>query len=344
MRVLFLNQYFPPDPAPTGVLLAELAERLRADGHEVEFVGSGKAYRAGPGSGSRLRREAGALLQMLRAGLRAPRAEVVISASSPPCLLIAATLIAWRHRARSVHWAMDLYPELAVALGEIPRGVLANCCLWIMRWCYRRTDVIVALDEDMATHLRDHGLKPEICRPWVFAPVLAQLGEAASESVSEPWTWLYSGNLGRAHEWETLLEAQALIEAADPSIHLAFQGSGPATQPAQERARALGLRRCTWRGYVDEAELPRTLLRAAVTVATQRPGDTRPALAEQTRPSSGAAPPRPMDRANRWRGGNSPEHAFTSRHLCAGNRPSPGGVDSSATRRPFAEHCAREAG
>ena len=64
MRVLFLNQYFPPDPAPTGLLFGEIAEELRARGHEVIFVSSGQEYRAGQKLSFRWVREAWALVRM----------------------------------------------------------------------------------------------------------------------------------------------------------------------------------------------------------------------------------------------------------------------------------------
>ena len=47
MRFLLLNQYFPPDPAPTGVLLREVADELVAAGHEVDFVAAQQDYRGG---------------------------------------------------------------------------------------------------------------------------------------------------------------------------------------------------------------------------------------------------------------------------------------------------------
>ena len=52
MRILFLNQYFPPDPAPTGILFREVADEFARLGHEVDFVTRGRitaAHRAGEG-------------------------------------------------------------------------------------------------------------------------------------------------------------------------------------------------------------------------------------------------------------------------------------------------------
>lgn len=269
MRILFLNQYFPPDPAPTGVLLREIADALTADGHAVDFVSAPHSYRKMQRAGSRMRREIFSLASILVHALRRPRPDVVFSASSPPCLLVIATLAAWWHRARSIHWAMDVYPEIAVALGEIRASRLGAILSRVMAWCYRRAHMVVALDADMADCLAKHGCRPRIIRPWVFVPLNVTL--TPPPTAVAPWTWIYSGNLGRAHEWETLLAAQAELERRDPEIRLLFQGGGPSWPPAQERARELKLQRCDWRDYAPETELTKALLAAGCCVVTERP-------------------------------------------------------------------------
>jgi colanic acid biosynthesis glycosyl transferase WcaI len=269
MRVLFLNQYFPPDPAPTGILLRELADDHATRGHTVDFVAAREEYRGAQKKGGRTRREMSALFRMLIEGMQRPRADVVIAGSSPPCLSFVAALVAVWHRAKAVHWIMDLYPEIAVDLDEISDGALARNVTRAMGWAYRRAARVVVLDEDMAERLRKYGVEPAIVRPWLFASVLARPVPAIEPTF--PWTWIYSGNLGRAHEWETLLLAQAIIEQSDPEARLLFQGGGPSWPAAQERANQLGLKRCDWKPYVDEAELPASLLRAQVCAVTQIP-------------------------------------------------------------------------
>jgi colanic acid biosynthesis glycosyl transferase WcaI len=270
VRILLLNQYFPPDPAPTGVLLRELADHLQAAGHAVDFVAARQDYRAGQRRGGRMMREAMALGRMLMDGLGRPRPDVVLSATSPPCLLLVATVIAWWHRAKSVHWIMDLYPEIAVALGEIREGALSFFLRKAMGWGYRRASAVVVLDEDMEKRLEASGAPVVVIRPWVFSSVIEVLARTSGEP-QEPWTWIYSGNLGRAHEWETLLEAQAILEKRGAGIRLLFQGGGPSRAAAEVRARELGLKDCVWTGYVDEMELPRSLLRTNVLTVTQLP-------------------------------------------------------------------------
>jgi glycosyltransferase involved in cell wall biosynthesis len=267
VRILFLNQYFPPDPAPTGVLFGEIADALKERGHEVRFIDAGQEYRSGQGRSGRMRRELAALSRMLWRGIREPRPDFVISGTSPPCLGFVAQCIALRHRARSIHWCMDLYPEIAVALGEIKEGILSRAVAGVMIWTYRRAARVVALDSDMASRLREHRVQAEIMRPWVTGVAQSAVDHRRDSHVR---TWLYSGNLGRAHEWHTLLDAQAILEAENAGIRLIFQGGGPSWIAAREQSDALGLKQVEWRSYVPESELQSSLLQSDCLVVTQK--------------------------------------------------------------------------
>ena len=88
---------------------------------------------------------------------------------------------------------------------------------------------------------------------------------------SAQWTWLYSGNLGRAHEWHALLDAQKQLEERGLPIRLVFQGDGASRALAIAYAEQQGLRGCEWKGYVGEEELLSSLMDAHLLVVTQRP-------------------------------------------------------------------------
>jgi hypothetical protein len=200
--------------------------------------------------------------------------DVVVSATSPPLLVVVAAVVAKIRRARHCHWLFDMYPELATALGEVPEGAAAGLFSAGARWAYRGADCVVALDGDMAERLKGYGVTARIIPPWVFKSLIAaraaqDLSPAAGGARER--VWLYSGNLGRAHEWRTLLDAQRVIEAAAAPWRLVFQGGGPAWAAAREYAESLGLTRCEWRPYVPEDQLPGSLLAAEVLVVTQKP-------------------------------------------------------------------------
>lgn len=268
MRILILNQYFPPDPAPTGSLLADVAGALRERGHEVTCLGAPGGYHDPGRFQSRMKREARALGSLLKGAMTASRAELIISSSSPPCLALAGALAALRHRARSLHWALDLYPDLAVTLGEIRPGPLSATIAALMRLAYRRSEV-VSVDADMAQRLASQGVASVPIRPWIPESPVPE--GAATTPRRTPFRWLYSGNLGRAHEWETLLEAQALLEGRSCPATLVFQGRGGAREAAKRRAGELGLRQVEFSDYAAPEAFAQSLLEAGALVATQRP-------------------------------------------------------------------------
>jgi colanic acid biosynthesis glycosyl transferase WcaI len=273
MRLILLNQYAPPDPSPTARLIGELADALRTDGNQVIVVASSQSYRVrARGPAARLFRELKALSELFWKVLTTGRADVILSTSSPPGLLVIATLLSRLKGARSVHWALDLYPELALALDSGVPKWLESALYSVVRLCYRTAATVVCLDKDMQDHIeRFYGVRSEVIQPWLLYELGSIRSAALEYPPQEPFVWLYSGNLGRAHEWETLLDAQRALEDRGRNITLVFQGDGPARPSAQAKAAKLGLKRVQWRSYAPQDQLADSLLSANVTVVTQKP-------------------------------------------------------------------------
>jgi colanic acid biosynthesis glycosyl transferase WcaI len=271
-RLLFLNQFVPPDPAPTARLLGDLAEELERRGHRVDRIGDRADYRGGKTLlGSRALREGLSLARLLGKALRSPRADAILCLSSPPLLPVVARIARARHRgARLFHWAMDLYPDVAVALGELREGSwLHRTTARAMRGAYGACSLVIALDEEMAGRIGPDRVKCVTQPPWPPAVDAKGLGE--DPRAGEAFVWLYSGNLGRAHEWHDLLAAQAELEAEGLPVDLVFQGGGTERAAAESEAARLGLRRCRWLPYAEDESLLDSLLAADALVATQRP-------------------------------------------------------------------------
>lgn len=270
MRILILNQYAPPDPAPTAQLIGEIAATLEEAGHEVRIVGSFQTYRSKRTEWFRRAfREAVALVKLLFEGLEQPVHDIVLSTSSPPGLLVVATLLAIIRRSRSLHWALDLYPELAFRLGPPVPRMFQQAAFWLVTRCYRRLDTLITLDGDMQSHLREfYGVDSKLIRPWVLQ---RNLPNRAEYPPKDPFRWIYSGNLGLAHDWKTLLEAQALLESQRSPIRLVFQGGGAHWPAAIEFARAHQLKQVDWFGYVKPEDVVPSLLACNVLVVTQNP-------------------------------------------------------------------------
>lgn len=176
MRIVLLNQYYPPDMAPTGIMLEGLVERLVRDGHQVSVVcangryagaaggdRSGDGYRlvriGGPrfGLGAAWRKFFDYLAFYCAVGVELlvvrPRPERIVALTTPPYLSVLARLASKFRGADHAHWLMDLYPEVMVAHGMVRAGRPAHRLLdWLAGWGLggRRCAAVVTLGPDMA--------------------------------------------------------------------------------------------------------------------------------------------------------------------------------------------------
>lgn len=271
MRILVINKYIPPEPAPTAVLVGDLSTFLRANGADVSHLGAEVGYRgARPQGWRRWLHELQLLLRLLWTGLTSKRPDCIVCLSDPPGVLFVAAILAKLKRARLVHWAMDVYPDTAAALGEVRVGSLVHRLVgWAMSFSYRSCELIACLDSDMLQHLRLKGeQRAFISPPW--PPLEIALPEKPVVPQEGRIRWMYSGNLGRAHEYETLLRAQKLLEDGGHPFDLVFQGGGNAWAVAKDLATHLGLKHCLWENYAPVENLVPSLLQSHVMIATQR--------------------------------------------------------------------------
>lgn len=184
MRILFLNQYYLPDVAATGQLLADLAEDLVARGHEVHVICSRRTYCGGGdafaknemtrgvhvhrvgATGFGRSKRVGRLLDWLSFyGLAMSRAlclsrmDVCVAMTTPPFIALIAFLLSTIKGTRSVIWTMDLYPDIAVAYDALARESLLCCTLTrLNRILYRHATAVISLGETMTDRLQSLGV------------------------------------------------------------------------------------------------------------------------------------------------------------------------------------------
>ncbi len=184
MRILFLNQYYLPDTAATGQLLADLAEDLVIRGHEVHVICSRRTYHGGVqafaknevakgvqihrvgATGFGHSRRIGRLLDWLSfhglataRALRLRKMDVCVAMTTPPFIALLAFLLSKIKGTRSVTWAMDLYPDIAVAYDVLSRKSLLYCMLTrLNRILYRNAVAVISLGETMTDRLHSLGV------------------------------------------------------------------------------------------------------------------------------------------------------------------------------------------
>jgi len=300
VKVVFVNRFFHPDLAPTGLHAADVAFDLAAAGREVHAVTSRLAYDGGGsgyaaeetmrgvqvhrvwtthfGRGSLAGRVSDyfsfyvfaffALARLLNQN------DIVVAKTDPPLISVFAALAARLRGARLVNWLQDVFPEAAARSGmrllSGPPGAVAR---GLRDWSVRRAAVNVVLGERMATEVGRlvPGARLRVVPNWADGTAVRPMAPEASALRRErgfegKFVVGYSGNLGRVHDCGTLLAAARLL-AGERDVLFSFVGGGFHFA----RLRAAGLANVQVHGYVPEKQLGESLAACDVHLVTLLP-------------------------------------------------------------------------
>ena len=303
VRIVLLNQYYAPSEAPTAILAADLAQALAARGHEVHAIASSRdytdpahtyprrerrdgvfvrrAWTSGFGRKGKLGRVLDYLTFMVAAAWslwRVPRPDLVIAMTTPPMLVRLALPLCRIRGARLLYWAMDLYPDLAIELGVLRAdGWIAGILRRAARRTLSRADHVVALGAAMAQRLASQGAsRIDIVDNWCDGGAIRpRPSEGHPLRLRNGWDGkfvvLYSGNMGLAHDFDSVLDAAARL-AEFPDIVFAFVGGGVREAEIRRGAHERGLTRVEFHPGVDLAVLSDGLTAGDLHLVTLRAG------------------------------------------------------------------------
>jgi glycosyltransferase involved in cell wall biosynthesis len=253
MRIIFINQYFPPDANGAAYMLGQLAEDL-ARNHEVRVVAGRPSYMAGtsdyrphgvlvsrvPSTSLSHRRLLGrvtnyltfAVLAPVRACL-GPRPDVVVTMTNPPFIGLIGTFVAARYGAPFVFICHDVYPDIAVAMGWLRNPLVARAWRRVNGVVRRRAARILVVGRDMAELLRRQGVDPA---KLVYIPAWAERQPHDPDAVKairaeQGWDGrfvvMHAGNVGLAQNVGLLADVAARVRH-EPDIEMVVLGDGPA--------------------------------------------------------------------------------------------------------------------
>ncbi len=263
VEFVILNQYYVPDVASTGHLLAELAHESAALGRTVSVITSFPSY--GPPETwqpcdarevrdgvnvwrmktTRFRKDSlvGRALNSVtflvplgfRMLLARSRGRVFMYTSNPPFLGIIGGVVSLVRRHDYIVLLHDSYPHLAVLVGKIKvRSPIERAWHLMNRLFYRRArQTIVLCDRAKDLVVREYGVDParvQVIHNWADPKLLRPVPKAdclfaRQHGYDRRFTLLYSGNLGLYYEFDTMLEAAHRLRN-DPDFKLVFVGAG----------------------------------------------------------------------------------------------------------------------
>lgn len=298
MRFVFLNRFYWPDEPATAQLLTDLAEELARRGHAVVVItshpGSSRVPREETHRGIRILRVrtprkllpgvAGKALAYLtffigalwRALWSVRGGDALVALTDPPLIGVGAWLVGGLRGARLVHWAQDIYPEIAITLAG-QRWLRVLIPLRNLAW--RRADVCFTLGSDMASVLEHAGVPPcrlHLAPNWAPAGLAPQPAAVAAPlraawGLTGKFVVAYSGNLGRVHDLMPVLAVAAELRN-DPDIAFVFIGQGAQRCALVAGAAQLGLTNVHFHPAQPRADLAATLAVGDVHLVTLLPG------------------------------------------------------------------------
>lgn len=169
--------------------------------------------------------------------LRFRRGDAVLAVTNPPLATFLLGLVIRLKQSRGILLVHDVYPEVLHATGYVrPGGTASNAIQRAMRWVFRSYGDIVVLGRDMDELIRNKVgddrrimIIPNWGDPEEVQPMARPANPfALAYDLVDRTVVQFSGNLGRTHDIETVLEAARRLQDR-PGLRFLFVGYGGKT-------------------------------------------------------------------------------------------------------------------
>jgi len=303
LRILLLNQYYPPDTSATAKMAHgvvdvvstyhqvtvlcgrpsyEPTERRPWRLYQSELVGLAHIIRTGSTDYPRFEMKKRVLNYLSYVALAVPRAlffrcDVVLAMTDPRFEGIVGAFVAMLKLKPYVYNIRDLYPDMAVGGVIVEPGWLSRVWEKLHRWALRRAARVIVLGEDMRARIISKGV--DAARVIVVRDGAEILPANTALPTPDPevvrairgnfsFVLLHAGNLGFYGAWNTLVTAARRL--ANDGVGLVFVGGG--AQRPQVEAMAAGADNIRFLDFFPSSRIPSVLAAADAHVITIKNG------------------------------------------------------------------------
>jgi putative colanic acid biosynthesis glycosyltransferase WcaI len=302
MRILLLNQYFPPDTSATAKMAHTVVDAISLR-HEVtvlcgrpsydpterrpwrvcqsERAGAARVLRVGSTAYPRFQMTRRVLNYLSYVALAIPlalfvRCDVVLAMTDPPFEGIVGAVVALLKRKPYVYNIRDMYPDMAVGGAIVEPGWLSRLWERMHRWALRRAKKVIVLGDDMRARIVGKGVEQSrvvVARDGADLHQVAGALQLDAEVIrairgDSKFVILHAGNLGFYGAWDTLLEAARTV--AGDGIALVFVGDG--AERARLQAKAAGMPNVRFLDFFPASKIPSVLAAPDLHVITIKTG------------------------------------------------------------------------
>jgi len=290
MKLLFLSQVYPPEPA---TMRHRMAKDLLERGHEIRAITTFPNYPLGkvyPGYSQKLwsrdivdgarvarlpiipdhgrsmvRRACSYLSFALTAAILGPifsgRPQLMWVYHPPLSVGIPALWIAALRRVPIVYEIQDMWPETLAATGMMKSRIVFRMLHAFARLVYRRSAAIVVPSPGMKRNLMAKGVpetKIHVIPNWadeaIYRPVSPSRNLAEREGFSGYFNVIFAGNIGFAQGLETALSAAEMLSSI-PEIQFTIIGDGVEAAELRTLVAERGMLNVRFLGRKPEEEM-----------------------------------------------------------------------------------------
>lgn len=298
-HLVFINSHYHPDVAATSLALTDLAEYLTKHDYKVSIITSRNPY-AGSSRFSRFEHHNG--VDIYRLGnsnfgresnkgrlidyatffilalrrLLFLRFDVLITLTTPPLIGLLHTLMRPFKSAKHINWFMDLHPDAEVAHKMIKQNSSVYKVLYNLQDIMTNSlDFSVVLSSKMKQRLVESvriNHPVQIIKIWTNEDEVQPLDKyecrkGLPEWLKERFIINYSGNMGNAHDFESIFSLLAYFKN-DDRIGFIFTGGGPQLAGLKAFIAGKEIDNVLIRPYDDRSELSKSFARADLHLVT----------------------------------------------------------------------------
>lgn len=294
IKLLILTHYYPPDYAATGQLIEELAHKLGENGLKKVSIFTGqpgyafstetapnkeekhplmiRRSRSSRIVPQRIRGKAiNGIIFCIRCGVHlirnSSKSNLLLITTAPPFLPIVAYLGKLIWKMPYICLMYDLYPDVVVALNVLPKKHLL-VRLWnrinYLVWLNAKTIVVISdtMKNRIVSKYPILADKIKVVHNWSNPEIIKPMDKqdnsfAKKYNLTNRFTVLYSGNFGRCHDLDTIMEAAKLLK--DKPVQFLFIGNGAKLSSCKEQVKIHQLDNFLFLPFQDKAVLPSSL-------------------------------------------------------------------------------------
>lgn len=215
---------------------------------------------------------------LLRA-LRLPAHDVVITMTDPPFQYLLGPIIRWFKGGAAVHWAQDVYPELAERAGILRTGSLvARGFRRLSTWALGGHDQAITVGAGVRDWLHERGVSGveiSVVPNWPLCtvkPVAHEKNTFRKEHGlgDDDFVVMYSGNMGVVHSFEAIMDAATALNDSHPNVQFVFVGTGVKRGWLEEEVQKRNLSNTRFLPFQPKARLAESLSAADLHLVSMR--------------------------------------------------------------------------